>query len=133
MISTIYQAADHIQLTNSSGSCQQTIAANRITQIECDEKHVVRPFSHEGSGATTNVRQSLVFVEDVVIENNENDDSTKKKDQSRRKSSLIYQHVKSKDGSSSGADSVLTLPSTLQRLCQNTEVCFDLDFVLTCI
>lgn len=118
----LFQAQDSIQLTNSTGSCQQTIAAHRITQIECDEKHLVHPFSHEGSGATTNIRQSLTFIDEEPIEDDENSESIRAEDKPRIKSSLLFQHAKTKDSTSTSADSLLSLPSTLQLLCQNTEV-----------
>ena len=82
--------------------------------MDCEEKHVVRPFSHEGSGATTTVKQSLTFMEHELIESEE----TRIKE--HPKSSLIFQH--STKVLDPPTDSFLTLPGILQRLCQNVEV-----------
>lgn len=103
-------------LTNSTSSCQQTIAAKRITVSECDEKHVIQPFSQDGTGATTNVRQVLTFLEEEPI-----DEDLVQPTKMSAKSTLLFHHAKVQDSSTVG-DSILTLPSTLQRLCQNTEV-----------
>lgn len=109
---------------NSTSWCIQTIAAHRITQSDCEEKHVVRPFSSEGFGATTTVKQLLVFLVDEPS-TDENEDLMESpaalKEVKRTKSSLLYQHLKMRETGSS-ADSALSLPSILQRLCQNTEV-----------
>jgi len=53
--------------------------------MDCEEKHVVRPFSHEGSGATTTVKQSLTFMEHELIESEE----TRIKERLYRKESIL--------------------------------------------
>ncbi|XP_057368025.1 uncharacterized protein LOC130689027 [Daphnia carinata] len=110
---------ESIPLTNSTSSCEQTIAAHRIIQSECEEKHVLRPFSNDGSGATTTGRQSLVFIDEMPIDENENGNSAVKEEKPRKKASLLFQH--SNTGHGSGTDSAISLPRILQSLCQNTE------------
>lgn len=109
-------------MTNSTSSCEQTIAAHRIIQSECEEKHVLRPFSNDGSGATTTGRQSLVFIDEIPTDENENGNNAIKEEKPRKKASLLFQH--SNAGHSSGSDSAISLPRILQSLCQNTEVLF---------
>lgn len=108
------QSADSLQLTNSTSSCEQKITGYRITRVDCDEKHVVRPFAHDGAGAFTSVRQSLEFIEDVPLEE-ENDDSTQQT--TPAKASLLFQHSCHRDSLT-----VSDLATTLQKLCQHTEV-----------
>lgn len=107
------ESADSLQLTNSTSSCEQKITGYRITRVDCDEKHVVRPFAHDGAGAFTSVRQSLEFIEDVPLEE-ENDDSTQQT--TPAKASLLFQHSCHRDSLT-----VSDLATTLQKLCQHTE------------
>ena len=58
----------------------------------------------------------LTFLEDLEIE-----DSVVLTAKMPTRSTLLFHHAKVQDSSTIG-DSVLSLPSTLQRLCQNTEV-----------
>ena len=115
------QGYESIPLTNSTSWCEQTIAAHRISQYRCEEKHLVRPFSNEGSGAATTVKQSLEFIDQLQIDEIDNSDSVSNNDHKpRKRSSLLFHH--SKISSSSSSDSAITLPLTLQSLCQHTEV-----------
>jgi hypothetical protein len=59
----------------------------------------------------------LTFLEELEIDN---DVVLPTKMPSR--STLLFHHAKVQDSSTIG-DSILSLPNTLQRLCQNTEVC----------
>ena len=108
----IRQGYDSIPLVNSTSWCIQTIAGHRITQLDCEEKHFLRPFSHKGSGAATTVRQLLVFLVDEP-----SDEDAVIKDVKRIKSSLHYEHMKTRESNSDSSISTI-----LQRLCQNTEV-----------
>lgn len=109
------QSKDSLQLANSTSSCEQKITGHRITRVDCEEKHVVRPFSYDGAGAFTSVRQSMELIEDMPLD--EDDDASSKEVKTPAKTSLLFHHYRARDSLT-----VTDLPTTLQKLCQRIEV-----------
>ena len=110
-------------LMNSVSECYQTIVNYRINQCECEEKHSVRPFSHDGSGAVTSVTQTLDLLNEEPIDR----DNVGAKSASGPQSTLLFQHTgKRADNNLEGA----VLLSTLQSLCENTQVFLLLAFAV---
>jgi hypothetical protein len=62
----------------------------------------------------------MEFIDQFPIDEIENSDSVANEIKPRKRSSLLFQH--SRTSSSIGSDSAITLPLTLQSLCQHTEV-----------
>ena len=57
------QEIQSLPLVKSTHACQQGISKAGILQSSnCEEQHVLRPFSRESSGAVTDTTQTLKYV-----------------------------------------------------------------------
>ena len=100
-----------LPITKSTSQCRQTITSYRISAIECEERHVLRPFSSGTAGAVTGAKQSLVLLHETPL-----DSEPDRTIQSR--STLLYQNEPPVPVRDSGIDAL----ASLQQLCQKTEV-----------
>lgn len=48
-------------MINGTQECRQTIKNAIFDSVECHERHVVKPFSHQGKGAATEIHQNLKY------------------------------------------------------------------------
>lgn len=82
------QNYESINLLKSKSDCVLSIDHRVYNRIECEERHLFRPFANEEAGATTVVRQLLVLTE-------EGDGRIIDQDYIMRRTNLLYDQVPS--------------------------------------
>jgi len=116
------QDYDSMPLMDSSSSCKQSIVTGRLVYSECHERHVVKPFSHDHSGAVTTSRQTLEFIESVAMEQGSKPASDASATVGRQ--SLLYQHKSVADNDANESNPAYSILHVLRNLCENTAVTY---------
>lgn len=114
------QDYESLPVLYSTSSCKQSIANRRMVSSECHERHVVRAFSHDGSGAVMTSKQTLELIESIDF-----DDSSEPMSSAAiaGRHSLLYKHENVVDVDSTEQNAVYSKLLVLFRnLCENTEV-----------
>jgi hypothetical protein len=111
-----YEADSDIQtmpLMKGSHECNQEIntKSKQLTKSECTEMHVFRPFSRQGSGATTEIKYKIVFVQ-------ESRGSQRSSGPIQSRASLLYDHAMSDEEMSA---TLREAQATVTQLCRETE------------
>ena len=116
------QDYDSLPMMDSTSICKQTIVSRRVVASQCEERHVVRAFSHGQSGAVTTSKQTLDLIEAVELDVTDDADVTEADIAGRY--SLLYQHENvtvTEEQVDDGKSAYSTL-TVLRALCDSTAV-----------
>ncbi|KAF0306535.1 Apolipophorin [Amphibalanus amphitrite] len=59
---SIKSPVQNIPVVASTSTCRQKVLTNRLTSVICEERHLLKPFSNDESGAVTITSQNLTLV-----------------------------------------------------------------------
>ncbi|XP_043224104.1 uncharacterized protein LOC122382611 isoform X2 [Amphibalanus amphitrite] len=110
---SIKSPVQNIPVVASTSTCRQKVLTNRLTSVICEERHLLKPFSNDESGAVTITSQNLTLVPEDTANAGVSEYVIKNRD------TLLYNHLPAKSASHTREKSLADAKALVEELCEN--------------